>query len=172
MDYNSEEYLALFKKIKTDQSEQQMMRETPNYEQYENLNEVQRQPQQPQNFNMNEFNIETRINGQNINEVKNYQQQENLNEIKRQQKQEKLNEVLRIREQERLNAVKEQHRLNELKKQQEEQQRLGEMKKQQQEQEKLNENVNFKDVDFVTLEMFNKARFNSMMQIANKTIPK
>ena len=81
-----------------------------------------------------------------------------------------FNEILRIKEQERLNAVKEEQRLNELKRQ-EEQKRLDELKKQE-ESQKLNENVNFKDIDVVTLDMFNKARYNSMMQIANKTIPK
>jgi len=168
---NNEEYLALFKKIQSSEKEEEMLRETPNYEQYENLNEVQRRPQQPQNFNMNEFNIETRVNGESLNEtIPNQQyQQQNINEIKKQRKQEKLNEVFRIREQERLNAVKEQQRLNELKKQQE-QEKLLEIKKKQEEEQRLNENINFKDIDIVTLDMFNKARYNSMMQIANKTL--
>jgi len=166
MDYNSEEYLALFKKIKKEPEQQnQMLRETPNYDQLENLNEVQRQPQQPQNFNMNEFNIETKVNGQRLNEANpnglNQFMDNNLNEVRRHEKQEKLNEVMRIREQERLNAVKQQEHLNELKRQEKEK-----------EMQKLNETVNFKDAEFVTLEMFNKANYNSMMQVANKVIPK
>lgn len=161
MDYNSEEYLNLFKQVKKDSEPQnsQMLKETPNYDQYQNLNEVQRP--QPQNFNFENFEIETRINGQqygNVNEVNNQQftQQDNINEIRRQEKQERLNEVYRIKEQERLNAIKEEQRLNEIKKQEEE--------------NKLNEVVDFKDVEYVTVEMFNKARYNSMMKIAEKTI--
>jgi len=168
MDYNSEEYLALFKKIKNTESPQphnEMLREVPNYDKLENLNEVRRQPQQPQNFNLNEFNIETRVNGQRINEANpnglNQFMDNNLNEIRRQEKQEKLNEVMRIREQERLNAVKQEQHLNELKRQEKER-----------EMQKLNEKVNFKDVDVVTLDMFNRANYNSMMQVANKVIPK
>ena len=172
MDYNSEEYLALFKKIKgkgVDQPEenQLLIRETPNYEQYENLNEVQRQPQQPQNFNMNEFNIETKVNGQQINEANpnglNQFMDNNLNEVRRHEKQERLNEVMQTNEQDRLFAQK-QH-LENLK-------RLESEKRQQEEAQTLNEVVNFKDVDVVTLEMFNKANYSSMMQVANKVIPK
>lgn len=165
MDYNSEEYLALFKKIKGKSVEQtqenQMLRETPNYEQYENLNEVQRQPQQPQNFNLNEFNIETRINDQKLNEtIPNHQfQQQNLNEVRRHEKQERLNEVMKITEQERI--IKQQQHLENLKRQQAEK-----------EEQKLNEKVNFKDADVVTLEMFNRANYNSMMQVAKIVIPK
>ncbi len=167
MDYNSEEYLALFKKIKgkdVDQPQQnQLLRETPNYEQYENLNEVQRQPQ-PQNFNMNDFNIETKVNGQRINEANpnglNQFIDDNLNEVRRHVKQERLNEVKQNNEQNTLISKQQQH-LENLKR-----------KESERELEKLNENVNFKDVDIVTLEMFNKANYNSMMQVANKVIPK
>ena len=164
MDYNSEEYLTLFKKIKSDQpQETQMLRETPNYDKLENLNEVQRQLQQPLNFNMNEFNIETKVNGQRINEAdpNGLNQFNNLNEVKQLEKQDRLNEVMRIREQERLNAVKQEQHLNELKRQEKEK-----------EMQQLNENVNFKDADIVTMEMFNKASYNSMMKVANKVIPK
>ena len=168
MDYNSEEYLALFNKIKnTDKPQQQneMLKEVPNYDQYQNLNEIQRQPQ-PQNFNMNEFNIETKVNGQRVNEanpngLNQFLETENLNEIKRHEKQENLNEVMVIREQERLLAVKQQEHLNELKRQEK-----------QRELEKLNETVNFRDADVVTLDMFNKANYNSMMQVADRVIPK
>ncbi len=167
MDYNSDEYLALFNKINNPKTEQQnqMLRETPNYDQLQNLNEVQRQPQQPQNFNMNEFNIETKVNGQRLNEANpnglNEFMDNNINEVRRQEKQERLNEVMRLKEQERLNAIKQEQHLNELKRQEDER-----------ELQKLNESINFKDADFVTLEMFNKASFNSMMQVANKVIPK
>jgi hypothetical protein len=166
MDYNSEEYLALFNKIKKEPEQQnQMLRETPNYDRLENLNEVQRQPQQPQNFNMNEFKVETRMNGQRINEANpnglDQFMDDNLNEIRRHSKQDRLNEVMRLKEQERLNAVKQQEHLNELKKQEEAKER-----------EKLNETVNFNDADYVTLEMFNRARYSSMMQVAQRTIPR
>lgn len=178
MDYNNEEYLNLFKQVKNSESQNnqmlretpnyqntQMLKETPNYENCQNLNEVRRQPQ---NLNYDDFQIETRINGRqygNVNEVNQQQfsQQENLNEIRRQEKQERLNEVYRIREQERLKAIKEEERIKE-------EEKLNEIKKQQEEQNSLNEVVEFKDVEYVTLEMFNKARYNSMMMIAKKTI--
>jgi len=172
MDYNDEEYLALFKKVKNaDKSQLQpkneMLKETPNYDQYQNLNEVQRQPQQPQNFNMNEFNIETRVNGERLNESDpnglNQFMDNNLNEVRRHEKQDRLNEVMQTKEQSRLLAQK-QH-IENLK-------RIEAEKKQQEEAEKLNEVVNFKDADFVTLDMFNKANYSSMMQVANKVIPK
>lgn len=191
MDYNSEEYLALFKKIKgggeqpqennnqmlkdTPNYEQyenlnkvqpktQMLRETPNYDQYENLNEVQRQPQQPQNFNINEFKIETRVNGQKINEANpnglNQFMDNNLNEVRRYEKQERMNEVMQIENKNSL-AVKQQQHLENLRRQQSER-----------EAEKLNETINFKDADVVTLEMFNRANYNSMMKVAKIVIPK
>jgi hypothetical protein len=68
---------------------------------------------------------------------------------------------MRLKEQERLNAVKQQEHLNEVKRQEEAKER-----------EKLNESVNFNDTDYVTLEMFNRARYNSMMQVAQRTIPR
>ena len=162
-----EEYLKLFQKIKEQEKQEsgQMLKETPNYDQLQNLNEVYRQPQ-PQNFNINEFNIETRIDGQKVkkineadpNGLNQFLKEERLNEIKRIQQQEKLNEVLRIKEQERLNAIKEQQRLEEQKRQEEE-------RKRQEELERLNENINFQDADVVTLDMFNRASYNSMMKV-------
>lgn len=160
MEYNDEEYLKLFKQIKEQNIESkdysfdqlrgnvnsvnsyQMLNETPSYanyetvtsySQYNNINEVQRQ-NYSQDYNLNEFNIETRYNGQNINEVK------------RQQKEERLNEVMQQMRQARLNEVKQ--------------------------TENINENVNFKDASVVTLEMFEKARYNSMMQVAHRILPK
>lgn len=163
MNYNDEEYLALFKKIKNqDVQDAPMLKETYNTQDYPNLNEVRRYQQQPQNFNLNEINIETRVNGQVVNR---YQPNENLNEVKRLEKQERLDEILRIREQERINEIKRHEELERLRKQEEE--RI----KAEQERQKLNETVNFSDVEYVTLEMFNKARFNSMMKVANKMIP-
>jgi nitrous oxide reductase len=84
-------------------------------------------------MNLNEFNIETRINGQNINEVRRHDKEERLNEVMKNMRQEIQNKK---------------------------------------ETQNLNETVNFKDVDYVTLEMFEKARFNSMMQVANRILPK
>lgn len=160
----NEEYLKLFEKIKKENKHQpsqpeKMMRETPDYSQLQNLNEVKRQPQKPQDFNMNEFNIETRVNGQSVNNLNEANPNglnhligdENLNEIKRHKPQHNVNEVMQITEKQRLQK---QH-LENLKKKEKEQQ-----------QEKLNEVVNFKDVDIVTLDMFNKANYNSMMQVA------
>ena len=111
-----------------------MLKETPSYSNYnqQNINEVQLQNYN-QSYNLNEFNIETRINGQNI------------NEIRKQEKEDRLNEVMqKLREE-----------------------RLAEIKKEE-ESHLLNETVNFSNVDYVSLEMFDKARYNSMMQIAQK----
>lgn len=163
MDYNDNEYLKLFKQIKDDSqplvetrdysfdqlrvntnsvNNYQMINETPQYANYENfrsnsqygnINEVQRQ-NYSQDYNLNEFNIETRYNDQNINEVR------------RQEKEQRLNEVMQQMRQARLNEVKQ--------------------------TENINENVNFKDASIVTLEMFEKARYNSMMQVAYRILPK
>jgi hypothetical protein len=84
-------------------------------------------------MNINEFNIETRING------------ENINEVRRQSKEDRLNEVMQQMRQARLDDVKN-HNLNEV--------------------------VNFADADYVTLEMFDKARYSSMMQVINRILPK
>jgi membrane protein involved in colicin uptake len=102
------------------------------------------------------------VNGQVVNR---YQPTENLNEVKRLEKQERLDEILRIREQERINEIKRHEELERLRKQEEERIKAEEEKR------KLNETVNFHDVDCVTVEMFNRARFNSMMLVANKMIP-
>jgi len=158
MDYRDEEYLKLFKQINetntpvetqirgnSNKFSEQMLKETPDYSNYNtnynnykqsNINEVQRQ-NYSQDYNLNEFNIETRING------------ENVNEIRRQDKENRLNEVMQQMRQERLNEVKKT-----------------------QESQNLNETVNFKDTDYVSVEMFEKARYNSMMQVANRILPK
>jgi hypothetical protein len=170
MDYNDEEYLNLFKKIKEDQQpsiiqnytfeqiknnttlnnnfrvsrfqqEYELLKETPNYDSFKNfnqsnINEVQRN-NYSQDLNLNEFNIETRIDGQNINEIKKHQKEERLNEVMEHLRQERLNEI-----------------------------------KKTQEEQSLNENINFRDTDIVTLEMFEKARFNSMMIVAKRILPK
>lgn len=154
MDYRDEEYLNLFKQVReqnisyplteTNSFSGQMIKETPNYSNYEtfrnfeqpNINEVQRN-NYSQDFNLNEFNIETRING------------ESINEVKRQSKEDRLNEVMKNIRQERLNEVKKTT-----------------------DNQNINETVNFVSVDYVTLEMFEKARFSSMMQVANRILPK
>ena len=162
MEYYDQEYLNLFKQVKEQSIEQkdytfeqlrgnanqfngQMLNETPNYSNYNNfnsyqsINEVQRN-NYSQEYNINEFNIETRVNGENL---------QNLNEVKRQSKEDKLNEVMEHLRQERLNAMKKED-----------------------ENRSLNENINFKDVSVVTLEMFEKARYSSMMQVASRILPK
>ena len=154
MDYYDQEYLNLFKQVReqnisypltdTNSFSGQMIKETPNYANYEtfrnlnqpNINEVQRN-NYSQEYNLNEFNIETRINGENINEVKRQSKEDRLNEVMQQMRQERLNEVKKTTD-----------------------------------SQNLNEKVNFGDVDYVTLEMFEKARFNSMMQVANIILPK
>ena len=161
MEYYEQDYLNLFKQVQEQKVETkdfsfeqlrgnanafngQMLKETPNYSNYEtftnfnqqNINEVQRN-NYSQDYNLNEFNIETRING------------ENINEVKRQSREDRLNEVMQNLRQERLNEVK-----------------------QTTDNQNLNEKVNFGDVDYVTIEMFEKARFNSMMQVANRILPK
>lgn len=148
MEYNDQEYLNLFKKINETNNNSftgQMLKETADYTNYnesyrnfnkQNINEIQRQ-NYTQDYNLNEFNIETRINGQNINEVRRQEKEDRLNEVMQQMRQERLNEI-----------------------------------KKTQENQNLNETVNFKDVDYVSLEMFEKARYNSMMQVANRILPK
>ena len=159
MEYYDQEYLKLFKQVKENQLletkdytfdqlksnvnsiNQPMLKETPNYDSFKNfkqnnINEVQRN-NYSQDLNLNEFNIETKVNGQNINEVK------------REEKENKLNEVMEHLRQERLDAMKKE-----------------------QEDKSLNESVNFKDVSVVTVEMFEKARYNSMMQVAKRILPK
>ena len=113
-----------------------MLKETPDYTNYPNINEV-RVNNYSQEMNLNDFNIETRINGQSLNEVRREDKENRLNEVMQQMRQERLNEV-----------------------------------KKTQELQNLNETVNFKDVDYVSLEMFEKARYNSMMQVANRILPK
>lgn len=160
MEYYDQEYLNLFKKVQEQKIEtktfgfeqlrestnnvnlnQYRLNETPDYSSFQNfrqnnLNEVQRN-NYSQDYNLNEFNIETRINGQNINEIR---------EIRREERENRLNEVMKhIREQQ-----------------------SQELKK----NENLNENINFKDTDVVTLEMFDKARYNSMVSIARRINPK
>lgn len=162
MDYRDEEYLNLFKKIKeqnTENNNYQMLKETPNYDNYnlsrnnnfQNLNEVQRIPY-VQDYNLNEFNIETRVNGQlskeeKLNEImqRNKLERERLNEIKIHEEQKKLEELRRLEEQRR---------------------------KEQEEFQSLNEVVNFKDSNIITLEMFERARYNSMMIVAKRILPK
>ncbi len=164
MDYRDEEYLNLFKQVQSQiivennynfeqlretatnfNKSNEMLRETPNYTNYnenfrnfnqQNINEVQRN-NYSQDLNLNEFVIETRING------------ENINEVRRQSKEDRLNEVMQQMRENRLNEVKKT-----------------------QENANLNETINFKDVDYVSLEMFEKARYNSMMQVANRILPR
>ena len=80
-------------------------------------------------YNLNEFNIETRINGENINEIR---------QIRREEKEARLNEVM---------------------------QQMREKIQEEKESKNINENVNFNGVEYVTLEMFEKARYNSMMNV-------
>lgn len=164
MEYNDPEYLNLFKQMKEQRIETKdysfdqlrdnsntfnsnmLIRETPNYtadygrfRDYNepNINEVRRQDYSIADMNLNEFNIETRINGQNMNEVRRQEKEDRLNEVKAHLRQQMLNEV-----------------------------------KETQEKQSLNEVVNFKDADYVTIEMFEKARYNSMMMVANRILPK
>jgi hypothetical protein len=179
MDHRSEEYLKLFKQVRQqtqveekEHSYDQLMNgfngqminetpnygqrlnETPNYNYNNNLNEVRNF----NDYNINDFNIETRVNGQSINEVKTHEEkQRRLNEIM----QHKLDEEKRIREQEKLNEI--------LQKQKDEADRLEAEKM---ERQKLNESVNFSEQEVISLEIFEKARYNSMMNIANRILPK
>ena len=160
MEYNDQEYLNLFKQVREQNTQiietrdysyeqlrgnansfnTQMLKETPDYSNYtnydnfkqQNINEVQRS-NYTQDYNLNEFNIETRING------------ENINEVKKQGREDRLNEVMEKLREERLNAMKKED-----------------------ENRNLNENVNFKDADYISLEMFEKARYNSMIQVYNR----
>jgi len=168
MDYRDDEYLKLFQKIKEDgkpkvEEDQlltskfggQMLNETPNYDNYNNINEVRNQNYNTQEFNLNEFNIETRVNGQNV------------NDSRREEKEQRLNEVMQNRrlEEERLFEV--------LQQQKAEQEKMDMIKKQQQEErQRLNETVDFKDADYISVEIFEKARYNAMMGIATRILPK
>ena len=161
MEYNDQEYLNLFKQVREQNTQtietrdysyeqlrgnansfnSQMLKERPDYTNYsnydnfkqQNINEVQSQ-NYSQDYNINEFNIETRVNGQNINEVR-----------RNDNKEDRLNEVMQKLREERLNAEKKES-----------------------ESRSLNENINFKDADYVSLEMFEKARYNSMIQVYNR----
>lgn len=168
MEYNDPDYLNLFKQVQGQRTEtknytyeqlrgnantfntNEMVREVPSYTQdYDrfrdykepNINEVQRS-NYSQDFNLNEFNIETRINGQNINEVSR----------NREQKEDRLNEVMEHIRQERLNEVM--------------------RTQQAQEVQLLNEKVNFEDANVVSVEMFERANYNVMMTIAKRILPK
>jgi hypothetical protein len=175
MEYNDPEYLNLFKQVQNQKIEttnytyeqlrgnatslntNEMLKEVPSYTQdygrfrdyrEPNINEVQRS-NYSQDYNINEFNIQTKVNGQ---DIQNFQ---NLNEVRRstnEEKENRLNEVMKNLHQERLNEI---------------------MKTQQsQKTENLNEVINFNDADVVTLEMFEKARYNCGMTIANRLLPK
>lgn len=110
--------------------------EKPAYnEQWGNLNEVQR-PLYTQDYNINEFNVETRINGQSINEVRQQQKEDKLNEVMAHIRQERLNEIMRVEKEKELHN--------------------------------LNEKISFEDANIITLEMFEKARVNSMLMLNNK----
>lgn len=158
MEYYDQEYLNLFKQVREQKKDltfeqlrentnnlngYQLITETPQYANYDNfrnfqqnnLNEVQRN-NYSQDYNINEFNIETRINGQNINEIR---------EIRREERENRLNEVMK---------------------------NIREKQSQELKSGNLNENINFKDADFVSLEMFDKARYNSMVTIANRINPR
>lgn len=168
MEYNDPDYLNLFKQVQSQRTEiknytyeqlrgnanafnnNEMVKEVPSYTQdygrfrdYKepNINEVQRS-NYSQDFNLNEFNIETRINGQNINEVSRSREQreDRLNEVMENLRQERLNEVMRTQ--------------------------------QAQEMETLNEKVNFENADTVSVEMFERANYNVMMTIAKRILPK
>ncbi|MCK9416146.1 hypothetical protein M0Q97_05760 [Candidatus Dojkabacteria bacterium] len=166
MEQNEQDYLNLFKQINKEQDYQSIERnnyafeqlrgnslndnydknnninaytkinETPNYANYEtyrnnqygNINEVKKQ-NYSMDYNLNEFNIETRINGENINEIR---------QIRREEKEARLNEVM---------------------------QQMREKIQEEKESKNINENVNFNGVEYVTLEMFEKARYNSMMNV-------
>jgi hypothetical protein len=176
MEYNDPDYLNLFKQVQSQRIEttnytydqlrgnatslnktNEMLKEVPSYTQdygrfrdfkEPNINEVQRS-NYSQDYNLNEFNIETRVNGQN---VQNFQ---NLNEVRRttnEERENRLNEVMENLRQERLNEV---------------------MRTQQtQELQSLNEKVSFDTVDVVSLEMFERANYNVMMTIAKRILPK
>jgi len=162
MEYYDQSYLDLFKQVNTQKSEStnyayeqlrgndnsyntQMLKETTDYTNYndnysnfktQNINEVRRQ-EYSQDFNINEFNIEKRVNGQIINEVKQEERENKLNEVMQKLRDERLNEI-----------------------------------KQTQERQRLNENIDFSNSDYISLEMFEKARYNSMMQVANRINPR
>jgi hypothetical protein len=166
MEYYDQNYLDLFKQInqeptqhieKNDYSYEQLrdnsydafsllkgnntsaytqVNQKPAYnEQWGNLNEVQRNTYS-QDYNVNEFNIETRINGQSINEVRQQQKEDKLNEVMEHLRQERLNEVMRVEKEREL--------------------------------QNLNEKVLFDEANIITLEMFEKARVNSMLMLNNK----
>lgn len=160
-----EEYLSLFKKIKEDDNKKDddpMLKETPDYSQYKNINEINKQYNQSQNLNVNEFNIETKINGQGVNRINEADPNglnhlignENLNEVKIYNNKKNVNEVVSNRK------LQQQKHLEKLKRKEKEEQEA-----------KLNEVVNFKDSDIITVDMFNKANFNCFMVVANKINP-
>ena len=68
------------------------------------MNEVQRN-NYSQDLNINEFVIETRINGENINEVKRQSKEDRLNEVMQQMRQARLDEVKQTQNTQNLNEV-------------------------------------------------------------------
>lgn len=160
--YLDEDYLKLFKQVQEEDKTKvevknydfeflkqnatnlnetsQLIREVPNYNNFQNYNQPPKQNLNEVNRsnemgNLNEFVTQTTFNGQ------------NLNEIRRIEKQEKLNEILQQRETQRLNEIK-QHSES-----------IG---------GSVNEVVDFKNADVVSVAMFNKALFNSMITVFNE----
>ena len=167
MEYFDQSYINLFKQVQ-DEPLQNIEQKNYSYEQikdnsydsysmlkgnqtqnYTSLNESPKYNQSYQN--LNEYHDNSQYQNFNLNEFKvnntyndNFEAY-NANEVFKQQKQERLNEVMKRIQQERLNEV---------------------MKTES--EQNINEKVNFNN-DIITIEMFEKARVNSMLSL-NKII--
>ena len=109
-------------------------------------NQAEQMAQKESQFKIKNINESAEKNGV---KEKTDEQREEQNSPERQSKEDRLNEVMQQMRQDRLNEVKKT-------------QEVG----------NLNETVNFKDVDYVSIEMFEKARYNSMMQVATRILPR
>ena len=155
------EYLNLFKQV---QEEDKSKIEVKNYD-FEflkqnatNLNETSQLIREVPNYN-NFQNF--RQPNQNINEINRSNEMENLNEFFTQTtfNGQNMNEIRRIEKEERLNEILQQKM---------ELQRLNEIKQHNETLSAVNEVVDFKNADVVSVEMFNKALFNSMITVYNE----
>lgn len=166
MNYTDHEYLKLFKQIE-DETSQKIEVKDYSFEQIRgnsiDSNSYQRINEKP-DWNtqlLNETPVYANYDTfKNLNEVQrsNYSNDFNINEISINTviNGENINEIRQIRQEEK------QNRLNEVMQQMREA-RLNEIKEN---KENINEKIKFHEVEYVTLEMFEKARYNSMMQVA------
>lgn len=171
MEYYDQEYLNLFNFVNQRQESQHIMENEQlrgnsidnnlytqlgrNYDinAYTRINET---PSYDNNQwgNVNEIQRNNYTKDYNINEfnIETRINGENINEVRRQGKEDRLNEVMENLRQERLNEIM----------------RVEKEK----EAQNLNEKISFDSTDIITVEMFERARTNSMLMLNNKMYEK